>query len=213
MSATNYYKNGARWIKSLTQNGLGTPPTVRCVVASNNTLGVFSGDFVQQLTGGDVYPCTRGGGTYATPTHVVLSVEQYLGPDSIMRKGNYLPAATVYTGTTSLANPLASIVLCIPVQDQVFSLVIPTAEATKTAAGAKIGKCIDILATAGNTVTGVSGFTAYTGTDGTYGWQTTTNSGQLRLREIPEVGLSGINDPTLANWEGYFTVYEIGTIV
>jgi hypothetical protein len=184
------------------------------LVASNNTLAIFSGDFIQQLTDGTVYPCTRGGGTYATPTHVVVSVANYLGNDSVPRKGNYLPAATTYTGTMSKDNPLASILLCIPVLDQLFALTIPTAESTRTTATAKIGKCIDILATAGSAVTGESGFTAYTGTDGTYGWQSTTGSGQLRLRDIPQVGLSGMqNDPTQANWEGHFTVYEIGGIV
>jgi hypothetical protein len=214
MSVTNLYRSGARWVGSLNSPGLNTPPIVEIPVATANTLAIFSGDFIQQLTDGSVYPCTRGGGTYATPTHVVVSVSNYLGADVTPRKGNYLPASTAYTGTMSKDNPNCSLLLCIPVLDQLFALVIPTAESTRTTATAKIGKCIDILATAGSTVTGESGHTAYTGSDGTYGWQTTTVTGQLRLRDIPQVGLAGLqNDPTQANWEGHFTVYEIGGIV
>jgi hypothetical protein len=215
MSVTNLYKTGARWVGSLNSPGLNTPPIVEILVASNNTLAIFSGDFIQQLTDGTVYPCTRGGGAYATPTHVVVSVANYLGNDSVPRKGNYLPAGTTYTGTVSKDNPFASILLCIPVLDQLFALTVPTAEATRTAATARTGKCIDLIANAGSTVTGESGHIAYSPTsDATYGWQATTGTGQLRLRDIPQVGLSGMqNDPTQANWEGHFTVYEIGGIV
>lgn len=214
MSVTNLFKNGARWVGPLNSPGLNTPPIDEILVASGNTLGLFSGDFIQLLTDGTVYPCTRGGGTYATPTHVVVSVANYLGSDGVPRKGNFLPAATTYTGTMSKDNPFASIILAIPVLDQLFAIVVPTAESTRTTATAKIGKCIDILATAGSTITGESGHTAYTGSDGTYGWQTTGGTGQLRLRDIPQVGLAGMqNDPTQANWTGHFTVYEIGGIV
>ena len=215
MAVTNLYKPGFRWVGSLNSPGLNTPPIVELPVASGNTLAIFSGDAVQALTDGTVYPCTRGGGTYATPTHVVVSVANYLGNDSVPRKGNYLPAATTYTGTISKDNPFCTLLLCIPVLDQLFALTIPTAETTRTAATARIGKCIDLMTTtAGSTVTGESGMTAYTGSDGTYGWQSTTGTGQLRLRDIPQVGLSGMqNDPTQANWEGHFTVYEIGGIV
>ena len=90
-----------------------------------------------------------------------------------------------------------------------FAFTVPTAEATATAATAKIDKCIDVDPGAGSTVTGLSGHLMYTGTDGTYGWQSTTGTGQFRLREIPAIGLCGLNDPTVANWEGWFTAYEI----
>jgi hypothetical protein len=188
---------------------------VEALVATTQTLGLFSGDFLQQLTDGTMYPCTIKGGSYPTPSHVMVSCSNYLGTDGVVRKGNFLPAGIVYTGGISMDNPLASRVLCIPVLDQVFALVVPTAESTRAAAYAKIGKCIDINPGAGSTVTGESGHTCYTPTTAvTYGWLSTTTTQKLRLRDIPTVGLSGVqNDPTAANWEGWFTVYEIGGIV
>jgi hypothetical protein len=192
----------------MTGPSLGTPPTLEIPVASNNTLALFNGDVLQFLTGGTVYPSTRGGGSYPYISHVMIGAK-YLGSDGVRRKGPFLPAATVYTGTTSLANPLASIALVIPTVNQIFALTVPTAEATLTAAQAKVGKCIDINPGTGNTTTGQSGHLIYTGTDGTYGWQTTTASGQLRLEEIPRYGMTGaLNNPTIANWTGYFSVVE-----
>jgi len=200
---------GAHWVRSMTGPSLGTPPTVELPVATANTLGLFAGDCLQILTGGTVYPTTVGGGSYPYISYVLLSMTRYYGSDGVIRRGPFLPAATAYTGTTSLANPLASIALCIPVANQIFALTVPTAEATLTAAQAKVGKCIDINPGAGTTVTGQSGHLIYTGTDATYGWQATTVSGQLRLEEIPRVGLDGLlNDPTIANWTGYFSVVE-----
>jgi len=206
---TQPYRTGARWVRPLTGPNLGTPPTIEIPVATANTLGLFAGDCLQILTGGTVYPSTVGGGSYPYISHVLLSMTRYYGSDGVIRRGPFLPAATAYTGVTSVSNPLASVALCIPVANQVFALTVPTAEATWTAAQAKVGKCIDINPAAGSTKTGQSGHLIYTGTDGTYGWQTTTNSGQLRLEEIPRYGLNGtLNNPTIANWTGYFSVVE-----
>ena len=178
-------------------------------MATANTLAVFRGDFVQELTTGDVYPCTRGGGSYPSLSFVVLGVPRYLASDNQMKRGSFVPAATAYTGGLGMSNPLASIVLCIPVAGQLFSLTVPTAEATAAAAQGKVGKCIDINPGAGDTGTGLSGHLAYTGTDATYGWQATTVAGQLRLESIPKYGLTGtLNDPTVANWTGIFSVVE-----
>ena len=202
------YRLGAHWVRSMTGPSLNTPPTLEIPVASNNTLGLFSGDLLQILTGGTVYPATRGGGSYPTPSHVMVGA-RYLGSDGVRRKGPFLPAATTYTGTVSLANALCSVALVIPTLNQIFALTVPTAEATLTAAQAKVGKCIDVNPGAGDTTAGQSGHLIYTGTDATYGWQSTTVSGQLRLEEIPRYGLTGLlNDPTIANWTGYFSVVE-----
>jgi hypothetical protein len=192
----------------MTGPSLGTPPTLEIPVASNNTLGLFCGDLLQILTGGTVYPATRGGGSYPTPSHVMIGA-RYLGSDGVKRKGPFLPAATTYTGTVALTNPLASVALVIPTLNQIFAFTVPTAETTATAAQAKVGKCIDVNPAAGQLVSGQSGHLIYTGSDGTYGWQNTTVSGQLRLEEIPRYGMTGLlNDPTIANWTGYFSVVE-----
>jgi hypothetical protein len=203
------YRLGAWWAGPMYGPNLGTPPIVPKPVATANTLAVFRGDFVQALTTGDVYPSTIGGGNYPYLSYVVLGVKQYLASDGQMKRGSFLPASTAYTGGTSLTNPLASILLCIPVAGQLFQLTVPTAEASAAAAQAKVGKCIDINPAAGSTVNGLSGHLAYTGTDATYGWQSTTGSGQLRLERIPQYGIAGtLNDPTVANWTGIFSVIE-----
>ena len=198
-------RGGAKWVKSLTGGTVGTPPIIRKVVASNNTLAVFTGDWVQIQTDGTVYPCTTGGGAYATLSGVVVGIERYLGPDSIMRRGTYLPAATTYTGTVSLSNPLASVIYMIPWENQIFELDIPTAAATYTAATALIGQCADIVATAGSTVTGQSGHTSVA----VGSFEATTVSGQMLLKAIPQYGLNGLkNDPTTTYWKGHFVAYE-----
>ena len=203
------YVLGARWAGPMYGPNLGAPPIVEKVVATANTLGVFRGDFAQELTTGDVYPCTRGGGSYPSLSVVILGVTRYYASDGQMKRGSFVPAQTAYTGGISLTNPLASVVLCIPVAGQLFQLTVPTAESTAAAAAGKVGKCIDINPGAGSVVTGLSGHLAYTGTDATYGWQSTTVAGQLRLESIPKYGLNGtLNDPTVANWTGIFSVVE-----
>ena len=205
MAQQQPYRLGARWVGTIGQApGTGVPPIVEMVVASNNTAGLFRGDFLELLTGGTVYPSTVGGGTNPHLSYVMDSVKQYLGSDGVVRKGTFLPAKTTYTGVTAVTNPLASIVLCIPVTNQLFALAVPTAEADATAATGKIGKCIDIgVGSGGSTVTGLSSMTAGTTFEGSGG------SAQLRLERIPTYGLNGaMNDPTKTYWEGWFSAYE-----
>lgn len=194
-------KGGLRWVKSRTNPGLGTPPVVERVVATNNTTGLFSGDLLKTGTDGCLLPAAAGD----SASHVMVAAVRYRGSDGYMRSGNFVPASTTYTGTASLANPLATVVLVIPVKDQIFETDIPTAAATQTAATALIGQTVDIVANAGSTTTGVSGYTA----DTVANFQTTTTSAQLRLLEVPEYGMSGsINDVTKTYWKGWFDVLE-----
>lgn len=206
MSQIEPAKGGLRWVRSLVSPGLGTPPIEERVVATNNTNGIFRGDALREGTDGCLLQAAAG----ETISHVMVSCKRYRGSDGYMRTGAFLPATTTYTGTASRANPLASVVLVIPVKDQLFETDIPTAAATQTAATALIGQCVDIVVNAGDTVTGVSGVTA----DTVANFQATTVSAQLRLTDIPEYGLSGrINDVTQAYWKGYFQVYEQVTII
>jgi hypothetical protein len=208
MSQVQPYRLGFRWVRSAA-TGSGTPPIQEKLVATTNTLAVFTGDAVQLLTANSVYPCTRGGGSYPTPSFVVAGCSQYLGADSVVHKGSYLPAATVYTGGIDLNSKVASKLLCIPVTGQIFACTFPTAAADAATAAALVGKCIDLNPGAGSTSTGLSGHLGYTGTDATYGWQATTVAGQMRLEEIPQYGLDGkFNDPTVANWTGYISFVE-----
>lgn len=199
-------KGGLRWVRSLNNPGLGTPPIEERVVATNNTNGLFCGDALKEGTDGCLLQAAAG----EAFSHVMVSCKRYRGSDGYMRTGAFVPATTTYTGTASRANPLATVVLAIPVNGQVFEADIPTAAATQTAATALIGQCVDIVVNAGDTVTGVSGVTA----DTVANFQSTTTSAQLRLTDIPEYGMTGaINDVTKTYWKGNFTVYEQVTIL
>lgn len=203
MASIQPQKGGLRWVKSRTNPGLGTPPIVEKVVLSNNTTAIFTGDLVKSETGGTVVVAAAGDAA----SHVCIGVVQYKTADGIVRGGSYLPAATTYTGTVARENPEASVLLCIPVTGQVFEVDVPTGAATQTAATALIGQCVDIVATAGETTTGISGFT----TDTVANFAATTASAQLRLLEIPMYGIGGsqANDVTSTYWKGWFEVYEI----
>jgi hypothetical protein len=206
MASVQPRRGGLRWVKSLTNPGLGTPPIVELVVASAYGTALFAGDALIAQTDGTVQAAVASG----TISHVMVSASNYLAADSLTRPGAYLPASTTYTGTTSLTNPLASKILAIPVQDQVFEVDCTTGNATTTAGYALIGQCVDIVATAGSTANGQSGFT----TDTVANFAATTVSAQLRLREIPGYGLDGtLNDVTATYWKGWYTVYEITSIL
>lgn len=199
-------KGGLRWVRSRTNSGLGTPPVEERVVASNPSTGLFAGDLLKTGTDGCLLPAAAGDAA----SHVMVSAVRYKGSDGYMRTGAFVPANTTYTGTVSRDNPFATVVLAIPVKDQVFETDIPTAAATQTAATALIGQCVDIVANAGSTVTGISGFTA----DTVANFQATTVSAQLLLLQIPQYGLSGfINDVTKTYWKGHFVVNEITEVV
>ena len=186
---------GLRFAGFFGAGGLGTPPIVALPVVSNNTLALFAGDALTKASDGTVYPTTAGDANGIS--HVMVSVKNYLGSDSLVRKGAYLPAATTYTGTVSLDNPLCSVVLCIPVDACLFEVDVPTAASTKTVAQGLMGQTINIVATAGSTMSGQSGFT----TDTVANVKTPGDSthGQLLLFNIPQFDLVGrANDPTVA---------------
>lgn len=213
MSRANRYFPGAHWVGSKGQAGLGSQPIVEKVVASNNTLAIFPGDFLDETTAGIVYPATVGGGAFPALAYVCVGIERYKGADSLMRKGKYLPAATTYTGEADQSNPQSTIVLCTPVVDQLFEVVVPTAVPTQAEIGDLLNKCIDIGPSAGSTVSGMSGHITAASTAGsTDAWGATTATAQLRLIRIPQVGRE-LNDPLLANWTGVFQAYEVRGII
>jgi len=194
-------KGGLRWVKSRSSSGSGGPTIVRKVVASNNTNALGRGSPAKMGADGCILACAAGDNIDV----VVVAIERYRSSDGYMRPGQYLPASTTYTGTTSDLNPFASVALCIPVKDQIFEADIPTAAATQTAAQSLIGNCCDIIVNSVDTTTGVSGCTA----EAVANFAASTAG--LILREIPPYGASGyINDPTKTYWKGYFEVYEQG---
>jgi len=196
-------RGGLRFAGFIGSPGLGTPPIVARPVASAYGTALFCGDALVTVNDGTVAAVAAGD---ANPiTHVMVSAKNYLGPDSLPRKGQYLPASTSYTGTVSLDNPLASVVLCIPVDNMLFEVDITTAASTKTAAQSLVGQSVNIVATAGSTVNGMSGYT--TDTVANFKTPGDTTHGQLILVRIPQYDLQGyINDPTKTYWKGIFRV-------
>ena len=194
---------GLRFVGSIGSSGLGTPPMQALPVASGQTLALFVGDALFHVSDGTVYPQTAGDANAIS--HVMVSVKNFLGSDSIPRKNNFLPAATSYTGTVDLSNPLASVVLCIPTEDCLFEVDVPTGAASKTAAQALVGQTVNIVATAGNTSNGMSGHT--TDTVANFKAPGDSTHGQLLLISIPQYDLTGrANDVTQAYWKGVFRV-------
>ena len=194
---------GLRFAGFIGSGGLGTPPIVARPVITNQTLAIFANDALTAANDGTVYPATAGDAVAIS--HVAVSVKNYLGNDSIPRRGAYLPAATVFTGTYSIDNPLASIVLCIPTDHCLFEVDVPTAAATKTAAQSLVGQAVNIVATAGSTANGQSGHT--TDTVANFKAPGDSTHGQLILVKIPQYDLAGrANDPTATYWKGIFRV-------
>jgi len=196
---------GLRFAGFIGSGGLGTPPIVALPVASPSASGValFKGDALFHVNNGTVDVQTAGDALAIS--HVMESVKNYLGSDSLVRKGAFLPAATSYTGTVSIDNPLASVVLCIPADHCLFEVDVPTGAATKTAAQSLVGQTVNIVATAGSTANGQSGHT--TDTVANFKNPGDSTHGQLLLVKIPQYDLAGrANDPTVAYWKGIFRV-------
>jgi hypothetical protein len=164
---------------------------------------LFVGDALTAAADGTVYPTTAGDAVAIS--HVMVSAKNYLGDDSIPRKGAYLPAAKTYTGTVSLDNPLANIVLCITTEGCLFEVDVTTAASTKTAAQALVGQTVNIVATAGSTANGQSGHTS--AAVASFNSPGDSTHGQLLLVSIPQYDLQGrVNDPTATYWKGIFRV-------
>lgn len=203
MSQVLPQKGGLRFAGFVASGGLGTPPIVARPVVSNNTLALFVGDALTAAADGTVYPTTAGDAVAIS--HVMVSAKNYLGDDSIPRKGAYLPAAKTYTGTVSLDNPLANIVLCITTEGCLFEVDVTTAASTKTAAQALVGQTVNIVATAGSTANGQSGHTS--AAVASFNGPGDSTHGQLLLVSIPQYDLQGrVNDPTATYWKGIFRV-------
>lgn len=197
MASIEPARGGLRWLRSKT--GTGAPPTVELYVASNNTNGIFRGDLIRMQSAGDAYPALAG----ETSMYVCIGCSNYKLADGTTRPGSFLPAATTYTGDASLANPLASKILAIPVFGQVFEIDANATGTDAATAQSLVGNFVDIVATAGSTFNGMSGYVAGISTAG-------TSDGQLRILGVSRYGKdnASMNDVTAANWKLEVEVYE-----
>jgi len=179
-----FYKNKA--------SGLDTASYFLGVVATNNGTAIFNGDPVKKVSDGS-YIVANG---TDTADAVCVGVERYRLSDGTTRPGNFLPAATTYTGNAALNNPLATVLKLIPLKGNLFTIAVDTGQAdAATAQGLMFSNCT-LNATAGSTTTGNSNYTVAASTIAA------TNTLSYRLVSIPQFGFSNpsINDVTSANW-------------
>lgn len=197
-------RGGGRWVKSRLAHGLGGPPIEGLVVATAYATKLFPGDVLARVNDGTVKYCPGSEATAGSPSHLMVSAKQYLDPgDSIVRKGNYLPSssALTYTGDAAPNNPLASIVLGIPLLGQIVEFDMDEATTDWAAAQLLVGLGFDIVWSAGSTSAGgYSNVLIDTSTG-------LTDQGQFILREVPRYCLNGAaNNPAVARWKGWFEV-------
>lgn len=202
MASIQPARHGLVWQYSLSNRGLGTPPVVRKVVASAyNGAAIFVGDVVLAVNDGTVAICTAG----LRPGWVVAAVERYKSPsDSLVRSGPYCPCSSslTYSGSASLDNPTATVLVCIPCRDQVFEATADTTGTSWAAAQAYVGEYADLVATAaGDTVTGISGYDIDISTH-------SASDGQFAIVGVPVYGIgqNTMNDPTAAGYRVLVTV-------
>lgn len=159
----------------------------RYEVASGYATALFTGDLVTLVTAGTVEACTAGGaplilGAVKTASYVANGQRQ----DSA-----YIPASTTYS-PTSRGSVNSSYVWVYDAPDAEYWVCVSSNTATDTAAEiyAAVGSNMDIVAGAGSTVYGQSGFTL----DG----NPIAGTAQCRILEV--VRMPG-NDLTAANFK------------
>lgn len=190
----NIQIGGFRWIKS--RFGVaGCAPVEERPVATANGTAIFKGDIVKLVSDGTVIAAAAGD----TVSHVVVGVVRYKNSSGVITTGNFLPASTAFTGAPAVSNPQASVLSVIPLQGQILEADCDTAMASITAAQDLMSNNGDLVATAGNTTTGRSGFVMNTASG--------TGTGTATFRFL-EVVLDPSNDVTAANWKVRVTLNE-----
>ncbi|MSX03200.1 MAG: hypothetical protein F2813_08605 [Actinobacteria bacterium] len=190
----NITDTGFKWVKGNT--GAERAPIEERPVVTTQSGAIFRGDCVKLVSDGTVIKCAAGDAVYG----VVTSIVRYKDTSGVIRSGNFLPDATVFSGAPSLSNPQASIVSLIPAAGQVFEADVDTSQATITAAQGIMGNNVNIVATTGSTTTGRSGHVIDGGSTTT---PATTSSLQWRLLEIVP---DPLNDVTSANWKARVSI-------
>lgn len=190
----NIAMGGARWIKR--RNGLNLEGREECPVASAYGTAIFFGDLVKRVSDGTIAAAAAGDAIYG----IAVGAVRYKNSSGVIVAGNYLPASTSFTGAPHISNPQASIVAVVPLgPGDVIEMDVDTAVSTITAAQDLVGNNFDIVATAGSTASGRSGYVV-NGASGSG-----TGTAQIRLLEtVPDP----LNDVTVANWKGRFLVNE-----
>lgn len=185
---------GARFVKR--RAGSNLEGTEECPVASAYGTAIFRGDLVKRVSDGTIAAAAAGDAIYGIADGAV----RYKNSSGQVVAGNYLPASTTFTGAPSVTNPQASIVRVVPLgAGDVIEMDVDTVVASITAGQDLVGNNFDIVATAGSTTTGRSGYVV----NNASGMGTSTAG--LRLLEVVP---NPLNDVTAVNWKGRFIVNE-----
>lgn len=186
---------GARWIKR--RGGLNLEGREECPVASAYGTAIFLGDLVKRVSDGTIAAAAAGDAVYG----IAAGAIRYKSSAGVIGvAGNHLPASISFSGAPSITNPQASIVAVIPLcKDDVFEMDVDTLAATITAAQDLVGNNFDIVATAGSTTTGRSGYVVNNASG------QGTGTAQIRLLEVVP---DPLNDVTAVNWKGRFVINE-----
>lgn len=185
---------GARLLKR--RSGTNLEGREECPVASAYGTAIFCGDLVKRVSDGTIAAAAAGDAIYG----IAAGAVRYKNSSGVIVAGNHLPVSTTFTGAPDLSNPQASIVAVIPLSvADIIEMDVDTASATITAAQDLVGNNFDIVATAGSTSSGRSGYVV-NGASGSG-----TGTAQIRLNMISR---DPLNDVTAANWKGQFIVNE-----
>lgn len=180
----NMVMGGFRWAK--TRRGVNLEPREERPVASGYATGIFRGDPLVLVSDGTVAVAAAGDAVYAIADGAVR-----FKAAGVVIAGNFVPAATTYTGAPSITNPQASIVACIPVVGQLFEVDYNTLAASITVAQGLMNNNVDVVAAAGSTSSGRSAFVLDGSAPG-------TATAQFR---VVEISTNPMNDVTAVNWK------------
>jgi hypothetical protein len=185
---------GARLIKR--RAGGNLEGTEEMPVASAYGTAIFYGDLVKRVNDGTIAAAAAGDAVYG----IAAGAVRYKNGSGQIVAGNHLPASTTFTGSAHISNPQASIVKVIPLgSGDIFEMDVDTVVADVAAAQSLVGNNFDIVATAGSTTTGRSGYVV----NNASGMGTAT--AQIRMNAV---STDPLNDVTAVNWKAQFIVNE-----
>lgn len=189
----NITVSGARWVRS--KVGPNLEPIRDYPVASAYGTAIYSGDLVKRVSDGTIAAAAAGDAVFG----IAKSVVRYKNAAGQIVAGNVLPASITYSGAVDTDNWQASCVKVTLLAGQEFEMDVDTVVADRSAAQSLVGNNFDIVATAGSSTTGRSGYVVNNASG------MGTGTAQIRMTEI---GKDPLNDVTAVNWKAIFEVNE-----
>lgn len=189
----NIQNGGARWVRS--KYGANLEVVRDFPVASAYSTTIYSGDLVKRVNDGSIAAAAAGDAVFG----IARGAVRYKNAAGQIVSGNHLPASTTYSGSIDTDNPQASCVKVTLLAGAEFEMDVDTVVADRSAAQSLVGNNFDIVATAGSTSSGLSGYVV----NNASGMGTAT--AQIRMTEVVK---DPLNDVTAVNWKAIFEVNE-----